>query len=101
MLQSWDFVGRRAEKEVAGLALFYCGCNQSKSLHICGCKGKEKNGNTKAVKEKTFKKRIKSIPMVFRHAFYTFSLVFDNYLLNLHYTKHPFTLPEFRGGVSC
>ena len=44
------------KKIVAGLALFYCGCNQSKSLHICGCKDTTKKRKTENGKRKTFKK---------------------------------------------
>ena len=33
---------KRLKIRVAGLALFYCGCNQSKSLHICDCKSTTK-----------------------------------------------------------
>jgi hypothetical protein len=35
------------QKRVAGLALFYCGCNQSKSLHICDGKDTTKKRKTK------------------------------------------------------
>ena len=38
----WDLADT-PKKRVAGLAVFYCGCNQSKSLHICGCKDTTKN----------------------------------------------------------
>ena len=34
---------KRLKKRVAGLAIFYCGCNQSKSLHICDRKDTTKN----------------------------------------------------------
>ncbi len=40
------------KKIVAGLALFYCGCNQSKSLHICRGKDTTKNGKLKTESEK-------------------------------------------------
>ncbi len=48
----WD-LAETPQKKSAGLAIFYCGCNQSKSLHICGGKDKHKNGNRKVEKRKT------------------------------------------------
>ena len=44
------------KKIVAGLALFYCGCNQSKSLHICERKDTIKNGKRKTESGKLSKK---------------------------------------------